>query len=264
MVAANAAWANGLRKMENLAGKSVAITYLGSPFHYQLAQIARAKKFDFASITLKPMQTVDAAALAVVEGKADAAILPANYARELMVASQARLVGWYSEVGDKQQLGALFVAAKMIGEHRATVEKFVRAYRHGASDYSSMVQLDRYGKRIATVATREIATVIARYVYPGRELGRVGRNRRDRRLSDGPGGQARHRRRRAPGRLVQGAEADRRQRHHGQYRRYELCRRRLIPPQAVRVLEKCHRTVDERAASRHKRAPCQPVTVLRR
>jgi NitT/TauT family transport system substrate-binding protein len=172
VVAANAAWANGLRKMENLAGKSVAITYLGSPFHYQLAQIARAKKFDFASITLKPMQTVDAAALAVVEGKADAAILPANYARELMVASQARLVGWYSEVGDKQQLGALFVAAKMIGEHRATVEKFVRAYRHGASDYSSMVQLDRYGKRIATVATREIATVIARYVYPGRELGR--------------------------------------------------------------------------------------------
>src|SRR6185312_4300500 len=156
----------------NYAGKSVAITYLGSPFHYQLAQIARAKKFDFASITLKPMQTVDAAALAVVEGKADAAILPANYARELMVASQARLVGWYSEVGDKQQLGALFVAAKMIGEHRATVEKFVRAYRHGASDYSSMVQLDRYGKRIATVATREIATVIARYVYPGRELGR--------------------------------------------------------------------------------------------
>lgn len=172
VVAANAAWANGLRKIENLAGKSVAITYLGSPFHYQLAQIARAKNFDFDSMTLKPMQTVDAAALAVVEGKADAAILPANYARELMVASQARLVGWYSEVVDGQQLGALFVAAKMIGEHRETVEKFVRAYRHGAADYSAMVQLDRYGKRISTVATRQIATVIARYVYPGRELGR--------------------------------------------------------------------------------------------
>ena len=100
VVASNAAWANGLRKMENLEGKSVAITYLGSPYHYQLAQIAKAKGFEFNDIIIKPMQTVGAAALAVADGKTEAAILPANYARELMVASQARLVGWYSEVGD--------------------------------------------------------------------------------------------------------------------------------------------------------------------
>jgi NitT/TauT family transport system substrate-binding protein len=173
IVASNAAWGNGLRKMENLAGKSVAITYLGSPFHYQLAQIAKAKNFSFNDIVIKPMQTVDAAALAVAEGKSEAAILPANYARELMVASQARLVGWYSEVGDEQQLGALFVASKALAERRPIIDKFVRAYRRGAADYSPMVQLDRYGKRLSNVATREIATVIARYVFPGRQLGRA-------------------------------------------------------------------------------------------
>jgi len=170
VVASNAAWANGLRKMENLSGKSVAITFLGSPFHYQLAQIA---KVNFGDIVIKPMQTVDAAALAVVEGKAEAAILPANYARELMVASQARLVGWYSEVGDPQELGALFVSSKVLAARHAVADKFVRAYRHGATDYSAMVQLDRYGKRISNVATREVATVIARYVYPGRPIGRA-------------------------------------------------------------------------------------------
>jgi NitT/TauT family transport system substrate-binding protein len=173
VVASNAAWANGLRKMENLADRSVAITFLGSPFHYQLAQIARVKKFDFNSITIKPMQTVDAAALAVSEGKAEAAILPAAYARELMVASQAMLVGWYSEVGEQQDLGALFASKKMLTERRAAAEKFVRAYRRGAASYSAMVKLDRYGKRVANVSTRELATVIARYVYPGRELGRA-------------------------------------------------------------------------------------------
>ena len=173
VVASNAAWANGLRKMENLADRSVAITFLGSPFHYQLAQIARVKKFDFNSITIKPMQTVDAAALAVSEGKAEAAILPAAYARELMVASQAMLVGWYSEVGEQQDLGALFASKKMLTERRAAAEKFVRAYRRGAANYSAMVKLDRYGKRVANVSTRELATVIARYVYPGRELGRA-------------------------------------------------------------------------------------------
>lgn len=173
VVASNAAWANGLRKMDNLADRSVAITVLGSPFHYQLAQIARVKKFDFNSITVKPMQTVDAAALAVSEGKAEAAILPAAYARELMVASQAMLVGWYSEVGEPQDLGALFASKAMLTERRAIADKFVRAYRRGAADYSTMVQLDRYGKRISNVSTRELATVIARYVMPGRELGRA-------------------------------------------------------------------------------------------
>jgi len=173
VVASNAAWANGLRKMENLADRSVAITVLGSPFHYQLAQIARIKKFDFNSITIKPLQTVDAAALAVSEGKAEAAILPAAYARELMVASQAMLVGWYSEVGGEQDLGALFASKKMLTGRRAIADKFVRAYRRGAADYSAMVQLDRYGKRVSNVSTRELATVIARYVFPGRELGRA-------------------------------------------------------------------------------------------
>lgn len=173
VVASNAAWANGLRKMENLADRSVAITVLGSPFHYQLAQIARVKKFDFNSITIKPLQTVDAAALAVSEGKAEAAILPAAYARELMVASQGMLVGWYSEVGEQRDLGALFVSKKMLMERHAAAGKFVHAYRRGAADYSAMVQLDRYGKRISNVSTRELATVIARYVFPGRELGRA-------------------------------------------------------------------------------------------
>ncbi len=173
VVASTAAWANGLRKMDNLADRSVAITVLGSPFHYQLAQIARAKKFDFNSITIKPLQTVDAAALAVSEGKAEAAILPAAYARELMVASQGMLVGWYSEVGDQQDLGALFASKKMLTERRAVADKFVHAYRRGAADFSAMVQLDRYGKRISNVSTRELATIIARYVFPGRQLGRA-------------------------------------------------------------------------------------------
>ena len=56
IVASNIAYAKGLRRLEDLAGKSVAITRLGSRFHYQLAQIASAKKFDFKSIMLKPLQ----------------------------------------------------------------------------------------------------------------------------------------------------------------------------------------------------------------
>ena len=170
IVASNMAYAKSLRKPEDLAGKVVAISQLGSAYYYQLAQIARAKKFDFNSITLKPLQTIDAMARAVGNNKVDAAIMPTQYARELMLADQAKLIGWYSEI-DEQQLGALFANGKTIATKRATVEKFVRAYRRGAGDYAQMVRYERGGKRVANMRTRELATVIARYVYPGRPLG---------------------------------------------------------------------------------------------
>jgi len=170
IVASNMAFAKGLRRPDDLAGKSVAINWLGSAFHFQVGQIARVKKFAFSSITLKPLQTLDAMARAIGTNKVDAAIMPAQYAREMMVSGQGKLIGWYSEI-DEQQLGALFASTKAIESRRATLEKFVRAYRRGAADYAGMVRIDRYGKRVANMRTRELATIIARYVYPGRPLG---------------------------------------------------------------------------------------------
>lgn len=172
IVASNAAWANGLRQIDNLAGKTVGISHLGDTAHYQLGQIAQLKHFDLATITLKPLQSFDAIASALAREQVQAAVLPVSYARELMVENQGKLVGWYSELAE-QQLGALFVSGKMLKEKRALVEKFVRAYRRGAAEYASMVQLDRQKKRLSTIATREIATVIARYAYPGRPIGRA-------------------------------------------------------------------------------------------
>jgi NitT/TauT family transport system substrate-binding protein len=172
IVASNISWASGLRRIEDLVGKSVAVTHLGSPAHYELGHLAQLKHFDLAKLTLKPLQTYDAIATALTQEKVQAAILPAAYAHELMVANQAKLLGWYSEMGE-QQLGAMFANAKLLQAKPAIAEKFLRAYRHGAADYATMVRLDRQKKRVSTVQTREIATIIARYVYPGRPLGRA-------------------------------------------------------------------------------------------
>jgi len=171
VVTSNGAYSKGLHKLEDLADKSVAISQLGSSFHYQLGQIARAKRFDLAGILLKPLHSPDAMASAVAAGQVDAAILPAQYARELLAASQAKLIGWYSEL-DEQQLGALFASAKVLATRRATVEKFVRAYRRGAADYAAaLLRHERYGKRVSDAKSREAATIIARYVYPGQSSG---------------------------------------------------------------------------------------------
>ncbi len=171
VVASNAAYADGLRKFADLADKAVAIDSLGTTLHYQLAQIARAKGFDFASVTVKPLAPYDDMAKAVAAGTVDAAILPAPYARALLEANQAKLIGWVSEV-DRQQTGALFTAPEAIRTRRATVEKFVRAYRRGVADYAAaLLRRGRHGKRISDAASQKAAAIIARYAFPGQSTG---------------------------------------------------------------------------------------------
>ena len=168
IIASSIGFQKGLRKFDNLADKTVAIDALGSTAHYQLQQIARIKHVDPARITVKALGTLDAIARAVGTDQVDAAIMPSLYARELLVANQAKFLGWYSEL-DEQQLGALFVSKKLVETRRAMVEKFVHAYRRGAADYAAaLLRKDRSSKRISDIKSKEAATTIARYVYPDR------------------------------------------------------------------------------------------------
>jgi len=166
LVASNAAYGRGLRGYGDLANKVIGIDRLGSSLHYQLGQIAGLKGFALDGVILKPLQSLDAIARALAGGEVDAAILPAPYAREVLTASQGKLIGWYSEL-DEQQLGALFATPKTIAARRATVEKFVRAYRRGVADYAAaFLRHDRFGKRVSDAKSRAAAAVIARYIYP--------------------------------------------------------------------------------------------------
>ena len=170
IVVSNAAYERGVRKAENLGGASFATYRLGTTLHYQLGQIARIKLFDIGKVTLKPQGSLGEIARAIASGSADAAILPGTEARVLLTASQAKLVAWYSEL-DETQLGALFASSKVIEARRATVEKFVRAYRRAAAEYASaFLHNDRFGKRVTNARTKELSGKIARYVFPGRPV----------------------------------------------------------------------------------------------
>jgi hypothetical protein len=69
--------------------------------------------------------------------------MPASYARALLASNQAKLVGWYSEL-DEIQFGESFASSKMIATRRSTIDKFLRAYRRGVTDYTeALLRKDR-------------------------------------------------------------------------------------------------------------------------
>jgi len=167
IVASDMAHKRGLRRLDDLVTRSVAVTELGSNYHYQLGQIARLRRFDAANVTLKPLHSYQAVMDAVATNRVDAAILPAPYVRELLQTGRGRLLGWYSEL-DAQQLGALFASASTLQKRRAIIEKFLRAYRRGAADYvAALMRHDSAGKRRSDAVSEKAAAEIAHYVHPG-------------------------------------------------------------------------------------------------
>lgn len=167
VLVSNAAWDKGFRKLEDFPGHSLGITQIGSSFHYQIGQIARAKGFDLNSVSLKPLQSLSNMAAALKGAQVDAVIIAPHIARALIAAGDAKLIGWYSDI-DEYQFGALFASPKAIETRRAAVEKFVRAYQKGtAAFYEALLARDASGGRAPDPARFESAAkAVGKYVYP--------------------------------------------------------------------------------------------------
>lgn len=166
LVASNEAYAKGLTGPEKLAGASVAITQVGSTFHYQLGQIADAKGFDLAKIAMKPLQSIPNMVAAVKTNQVDASILPPHIAGPMGARGEIKILGPLSDIAD-YQYGALFASPKLVADNRGLVERFVRAYQKGLKDYSdALMRVDASGRRIADELATKAATQVGKYVYP--------------------------------------------------------------------------------------------------
>src|SRR6201996_4489267 len=111
--ASNNAYAAGLKTPKDLAGKRIAVTQVGSSFHYSLGLLADKYGFKLADVKVLPLQSLSNAAAALKGETVDAALLPVSTARALMDSGGAKFLGW---VGDETpwQLGAIFASPKTL------------------------------------------------------------------------------------------------------------------------------------------------------
>jgi NitT/TauT family transport system substrate-binding protein len=165
-VASDAAFQAGLRTPADLAGKRIAISTLGSSFHYALGQLAEKQGFPLDQLQLRPLQSVPNMVAALAGGQVDATLLPANNAYKLVSEANAHIVGWVSEQ-TPWQLGALFTSTRHVSEHRDWVARFVRAYQHGLADYAAaFLQRDASGKRVFGAAAAAALPQLQKWVDP--------------------------------------------------------------------------------------------------
>src|ERR1051325_10048585 len=160
--ASNNAWAAGLKTPKDLAGKRIAVTQVGSSFHYSIGLLADKYGFRLAGVKIVPLQSLSNAAAALKGETVDAALLPVSTARKLMDDGGAKLLGW---VGDETpwQLGAVFASPKTLAD-RALVTKFLGVLARADREYHDVI-LAAMKDGLAPIddRTKPLLEIIAKY-----------------------------------------------------------------------------------------------------
>ncbi len=158
---ANRAWDAGLKSFKDFAGHSVAVTQIGSGYHYSLALVAEKYGIDLKSIRVVALQSMPNMSSAITGGQVDAALLATTPATPLIEHGDAHLLGWVDDETPWQN-GAAFVTTKTATERRDLVEKFLRAFRKGTREYHDAFtgpgEKPQAGRNV-----REVAGFIAKY-----------------------------------------------------------------------------------------------------
>jgi NitT/TauT family transport system substrate-binding protein len=160
--ASNNAYAAGLKTPKDLAGKRVAMTQVGSSFHYSLGLLADKYGFKLADVKIVPLQSLSNAAAALKGETVDAALLPISTARKLMDEGGAKFLGW---VGDETpwQLGAVFASPKTL-TNKALVTKLLGALAKADREYHDVI-LAAMKDGVAPIneQTKPLLEIIAKY-----------------------------------------------------------------------------------------------------
>jgi NitT/TauT family transport system substrate-binding protein len=160
--ASNNAYAAGLKTPKDLAGKRIAVTQVGSSFHYSLGLLADKYGFKLSDVKVLPLQSLSNAAAALKGETVDAALLPVSTARKLMDDNGAKLLGW---VGDETpwQLGAVFASSKALA-NKALVTKLLGALERADREYHDVILTAvKDGNAPIDEKTKPLLEIIAKY-----------------------------------------------------------------------------------------------------
>jgi NitT/TauT family transport system substrate-binding protein len=160
--ASNKAYEAGLKTPKDLAGKRIAVTQVGSSFHYSLGLLADKYGLKLSEMKIVPLQSLSNAAAALKGETVDAALLPVSTARKLMDDGGAKLLGW---VGDETpwQLGAVFASPKAL-TNKALVTKLLAALERADREYHDVILASmKDGRAAIDEKTRPLLEIIAKY-----------------------------------------------------------------------------------------------------
>jgi NitT/TauT family transport system substrate-binding protein len=158
-IASNRAWEGGLRSLKQLAGKTVAVTQVGSQLHYDLGLAAEKYNIPLKEIHVAAVQTNTNMSSALAGGQADLGVFPVTPAMALLSKGDAHLIAWVGDEVPYSQANTAFTSTKIANDKHGTVERFLRAFKKGAKDYHDAFADEKEQRRDGPTADAILATL---------------------------------------------------------------------------------------------------------
>jgi NitT/TauT family transport system substrate-binding protein len=163
-IVSNRAYEDGLTTLKQLAGRSVAVTQIGSQLHYDLGLAAEKYRVDLKEVRVLALQSNTNMSTAMAGGQADIGVFPVTPAMQLLGKGDAKLLGWVGDEVPYGQPNTVFTATKIADDKRALLERFLRALRKGARDYHDAFADAREQRRDGPAAADMLA-LLADYTH---------------------------------------------------------------------------------------------------
>jgi NitT/TauT family transport system substrate-binding protein len=146
----------GLRTVADLKGKRIAVTQLGSTFHYQIGNILEKESMSLKDVTIVPLQAMPAALEALKGKQVDAVILPQPFPGRAEADGFGRIIAWGGDVFP-WQIATVFYSKKFAAD-RSRAVSFMKGYVKSSRYYYDAVLRGGAG-----AAYDEVVAVTARY-----------------------------------------------------------------------------------------------------
>ncbi|MGJ4926565.1 ABC transporter substrate-binding protein [Bradyrhizobium sp. HKCCYLS2038] len=160
--ASNKAYEAGLKTPKDIAGKRVAMTQVGSSFHYSVGLLADKYGFKLSDVKIVPLQSMSNMAAAIKGETVDAALMPISVARKLMEEGAIKHLGW---VGDETpwQVTGVFAGPKTLA-NAAAVTKLLASLQRAEREYHDVVLAKvKDGNAAVDDKTKPLLEIIGKY-----------------------------------------------------------------------------------------------------
>ncbi|MGJ4949364.1 ABC transporter substrate-binding protein [Bradyrhizobium sp. HKCCYLS20291] len=160
--ASNKAYEAGLRTPKDIAGKRVAVTQVGSSFHYSVGLLADKYGFKLSDVKIVPLQSMSNMAAALKGETVDAALMPISVARKLVEEGAVKHIGW---VGDETpwQVTGVFAGPKTLA-NAAAVTKLLASLQRAEREYHDVVLASvKDGYAAVNDKTKPLLEIIGKY-----------------------------------------------------------------------------------------------------
>ena len=165
-------WDAGVRSIPDLKGKRIAVTQLGSTFHYHLGNVLEKHGLTLNDVKVVPLQAMPAVLEALKGKQVDAIILAQPFPSRAEADGFGKVLAWGGDLFP-WQTATVFYSGKFAAD-RTKALNFMKGYVKSARYYHDAVLVQKDGRIAPGAHYDEVVAITAKYVGAPPAIIRVG------------------------------------------------------------------------------------------